>query len=88
MSKLAMNAVLSLEFVPQSRGAPTEDPSGDFRQGGWVVPYADAETAQYLGDDLAEADVVRIGRRSRYTADGHVGAVSLNPNAKKCWKAS
>jgi hypothetical protein len=56
MSKLTMNTFLSLDGVVQSPGAATEDASGDFRQGGWVVPYADADMAQYLGHALATVD--------------------------------
>ena len=64
MSKLTMNTFLSLDGVVQSPGAPTKDPSGDFRQGGWAAPYSDAETAQYLGDALATVDALLLGRRT------------------------
>jgi dihydrofolate reductase len=64
MSKLTMNTFLSLDGVVQSPGAATEDASGDFRQGGWVVPYADADMAQYLGHALATVDALLLGRRT------------------------
>jgi dihydrofolate reductase len=64
MCKLTINSFLSLDGVVQSPGAPTEDPSGDFRKGGWVVPYADADMAQYLGDALATVDALLLGRRT------------------------
>jgi dihydrofolate reductase len=64
MSKLTMNAFLSLDGVVQSPGARTEDPSGDFRRGGWAVPYADTDMAQYLGNALATVDALLLGRRT------------------------
>jgi hypothetical protein len=38
MSKLTMTTFLSLDGVVQSPSTPTEDPSGDFRQGGLACP--------------------------------------------------
>jgi dihydrofolate reductase len=64
MSKLTMNSFLSLDGVVQSPSAPTEDPSGGFRKGGWVVPFADPDVAQYLGDALATVDALLLGRRT------------------------
>ena len=41
MRKLIVAEQISLDGVIQSPGGPKEDPSGDFRLGGWIVPYAD-----------------------------------------------
>ena len=41
MRKLIVLTFLSLDGIMQSPGAPEEDPSGDFKFGGWTVPYFD-----------------------------------------------
>ena len=41
MRTLAINTFVSLDGVMQSPGGPDEDPTGDFRLGGWGAPYFD-----------------------------------------------
>ena len=41
MRKLIVAEQISLDGVIQAPGGSEEDSSGDFRLGGWVVPYAD-----------------------------------------------
>ncbi|MBB5502637.1 hypothetical protein HDG37_006874 [Paraburkholderia sp. MM5384-R2] len=41
MRRHIVSMFLSLDGVAQSPDAPEEDASGDFRLGGWIVPYAD-----------------------------------------------
>jgi hypothetical protein len=43
MRKLVVVEFISLDGVIQAPGGPDEDPSGDFRYGGWQVPYGDEE---------------------------------------------
>jgi hypothetical protein len=45
MRKLITGAFVSLDGVMQAPGGPDEDPTGGFRFGGWVVPYADNDAA-------------------------------------------
>jgi len=54
MRKLIVAEQISLDGVIQSPGGPEEDPSGDFRLGGWVVPYADDLIGQALQDLLSQ----------------------------------
>ena len=53
-----------LDGVIQSPGGPKEDPSGDFRLGGWVVPYADEGIGQALQDLLSQPFELLLGRRT------------------------
>ena len=64
MRKLIVAEQISLDGVIQSPGGPKEDPSGDFRLGGWIVPYADQLIGQALQDLLAQPFELLLGRRT------------------------
>jgi dihydrofolate reductase len=64
MRKLIVVEQISLDGVIQSPGAPAEDPSGNFRLGGWVVPYADEATGQYVRGLLSQPFELLLGRRT------------------------
>jgi len=64
MRKLIVAEQISLDGVIQSPGGPEEDPSGDFRLGGWVVPYADDLIGQALQDLLSQPFELLLGRRT------------------------
>src|SRR5256885_2295840 len=48
MRNLIVAEQISLDGVIQSPGSPEEDPSGEFRFGGWMLPYND----EAIGQDL------------------------------------
>lgn len=62
MRKLIFFTFISLDGVVQSPGGPDEDPSGDFRLGGWIVPYADEAIGQHLNELLAQSFDLLLGR--------------------------
>jgi len=64
MRKLIVAEQISVDGVIQSPGAPEEDPSGEFRLGGWVVPYADEAVGQYLQELLSQPFELLLGRRT------------------------
>jgi dihydrofolate reductase len=64
MRKLIVAEQISLDGVIQSPGDPKEDPSGNFRLGGWVVPYADEAIGQALQDLLSQPFELLLGRRT------------------------
>lgn len=64
MRKLIVAEHISLDGVIQSPGGPEEDPSGGFRLGGWIAPYADAAIAQELRDLFSQPFELLLGRRT------------------------
>ncbi|CAL8478926.1 dihydrofolate reductase family protein [Caballeronia sp. S22] len=64
MRKLIVSAFISLDGVIQAPGGPTEDTSGEFRLGGWIVPYADEAIGQHVQSLLAQPFDLLLGRRT------------------------
>lgn len=64
MRKLIVAAFISLDSVIQSPGGPEEDTSGEFRLGGWIVPYADEAFGQAVHDLFSQPFELLLGRRT------------------------
>jgi dihydrofolate reductase len=64
MRKLIVAEHISLDGVVQAPGGPEEDPSGDFRLGGWIVPYAHEAIGQYLQNLFSQPFELLLGRRT------------------------
>lgn len=62
--RLVVQAFLTLDGVVQAPGGPEEDPSGEFRQGGWLVPFADADMLATVVAWTGRADAFLLGRRT------------------------
>jgi dihydrofolate reductase len=62
--KLVLMEFLSLDGVSQGPGAPDEDTSDGFTQGGWFVPYLDEPFLQTVTAWVSEADAFLFGRRT------------------------
>jgi dihydrofolate reductase len=69
MRKLIVAEHISLDGVIQSPGGVKEDPSGEFRLGGWIVPYADEAIGHALQDLFSQPFELLLGRRT-YDQDG------------------
>jgi dihydrofolate reductase len=64
MRKLIVAEHISLDGIIQAPGGPKEDSSGDFRLGGWTVPYADKVIGQAVQDLLSQPFELLLGRRT------------------------
>jgi dihydrofolate reductase len=64
MRKLLVAEFMSLDGVIQAPGGPDEDPSGEFRFGGWQVPYNDEAIGRAVLDLFSQPFELLLGRRT------------------------
>jgi len=64
MRKIKVLTFLTLDGVMQSPGAPEEDPSGGFEQGGWLPPYFDETLGEIMNKEMSEPFDLLLGRKT------------------------
>jgi dihydrofolate reductase len=62
MRKLTGSVFVSLDGVMQAPGGPEEDPTGDFRYGGWVAPFWDPDMGPFEDIIMGEYDLLLAKR--------------------------
>ena len=62
--KLIAAEFLSLDGVYQGPGAPDEDRRNGFDRGGWVAPYGDEESGQFVTQLYEGMDAMLLGRKT------------------------
>jgi dihydrofolate reductase len=64
MGRIVAFESVTLDGVMQAPGRPDEDTRGNFRHGGWAVPYADEVIVRLAGEGQAETAGIMLGRRT------------------------
>ena len=64
MRKLIVLSFISLDGVMQAPGGPEEDTSGDFKYGGWTVPYFDEFAGKVMGEQMSRKFSLLLGRKT------------------------
>ena len=63
MRKIIVLSFITLDGVMQAPGGPEEDPSEDFKYGGWSAPFDDESTGHLMQKMLEPADLL-LGRKT------------------------
>lgn len=62
MRKISVGTFLSLDGVMQAPGNPQEDTEGGFAQGGWQMPFFDADAGKFMDEYFAQTYGLLLGR--------------------------
>src|SRR5690348_4491884 len=64
MRKITVLSMISLDGVLQAPGGPKEDPSDNFKYGGWTEPYGDDAYMEVVGKELKMPTDYLLGRKT------------------------
>jgi dihydrofolate reductase len=64
MRKIIVLEFISLDGVMQAPGGPQEDTSGDFKYGGWTVPYFDEFAGKVMTEQMKPPFSLLLGRKT------------------------
>ena len=64
MRKIIAVLFVTLDGVIQAPGGPKEDTSGDFKYGGWTVPYFDDSLGTVMSEQMKQPFNLLLGRRT------------------------
>jgi dihydrofolate reductase len=64
MRKLVVLSFISLDGAMQAPGGPEEDTSGDFKYGGWTVPYFDEFSGNIMNEQMSVPFDLLLGRKT------------------------
>ena len=64
MRKIVVLTMLTIDGVMQAPSAPEEDPSRDFKYGGWTVPYLDESLGDVIDEELSAPIDLLLGRKT------------------------
>ena len=64
MRKIIVLTFISLDGVMQAPGGPEEDESGNFKYGGWTVPYFDEALGKIMTGQMGHPFDLLLGRKT------------------------
>jgi dihydrofolate reductase len=64
MRKIVVLSFISLDGVMQAPGGPEEDTSGDFKYGGWTVPFFDEFSGKIMNEQMSMPFDLLLGRKT------------------------
>lgn len=64
MRKVIVLTFVTLDGVMQAPGGPEEDVSGNFKFGGWTVPYFDETAGQIMEEQMGHPFDLLLGRKT------------------------
>ncbi len=64
MRKIAVLSFVTLDGVMQAPGGPDEDPSGNFKHGGWSVGYWDDVMGKVMAEQMGHPYDLLLGRKT------------------------
>lgn len=64
MRKIIVLSFITIDGVMQAPGGPREDTSGDFKYGGWTVPYFDEFSGKVMGEQMKQPFNLLLGRKT------------------------
>lgn len=64
MRKIIVLSFISLDGVMQAPGGPEEDTSGDFKYGGWTVPFFDESAGKEMEEQMSQSADLLLGRKT------------------------
>ena len=88
MRSLVVSAFVTLDGVMQAPGAPEEDPTGGFTQGGWSVNYWDDVMGAAMTESFAKPFDLLLGRRTYEIFAAHWPHVDEQEREKRGGTAS
>ena len=64
MRKIIVLTFITLDGVMQAPGGPGEDDSGNFKHGGWTVPYFDDSLGKVMVEQMSRPFDLLLGRKT------------------------
>jgi dihydrofolate reductase len=64
MRKVIVVEFVTIDGVIQAPGGPQEDTDGNFKYGGWVVPYSDERLGAIMHEQMTRTRALLLGRRT------------------------
>src|SRR5205085_1386266 len=64
MRKIIVLTFVTLDGIMQAPGGPEEDTSGDFKFGGWTVPYFDEFLGKVMTEQMGKPFDLLLGRKT------------------------